>query len=253
MGDPMGRLPSDPAAAVNRGAPGSTATGFADDSPGLGGRTSAGSRFPAWKRSLDLALGVPGLLVAAAVVGVVAAAMRVTGDDGPIFYRAVRVGEGGRAFRIVKLRTMRTGASGPGITAAADHRITPLGRRLRRAKIDELPQLWNVVRGQMSLVGPRPEDPRFVDWSDPLHRLVFTARPGITGLAQIAYRNEESMVPLADTEQVYRQRILPAKVQFDAEYLRHRSLSADLRIIGGTLSALAGRHPAGRTQTGANP
>jgi len=250
LGDPLGQLPSDPVSAVNHGAPAAAGMRPADDSSGLDGRTGGVSRFPAWKRGLDLALGVPGLLVAAAVAGVVAAAMRLTGDVGPVFYRAVRVGEGGSPFRIVKLRTMRTGASGPGITAAADERITPLGRRLRRAKLDELPQLWNVVRGQMSLVGPRPEDPRFVDWSDPLHRLVFTARPGITGLAQIAYRNEESMVPLADTEQVYRQRILPAKVQFDAEYLRHRSLRADLRIIGGTLSALVGRRPAGQTRSG---
>jgi lipopolysaccharide/colanic/teichoic acid biosynthesis glycosyltransferase len=246
----MSLPPTDSVAAVDHGPTAAAGIRSGDDSSRLGLGTGTVSRFPAWKRGLDLAFGVPGLVIAAAVAGVVAAAMRATGDDGPVFYRAVRVGEGGTPFRIVKLRTMRTGASGPGITAAADRRITPLGRRLRRAKLDELPQLWNVVRGQMSLVGPRPEDPRFVDWSDPLHRLVFTARPGITGLAQIAYRNEEAMVPVADTEQVYRQRILPAKILYDAEYLRHRSLRADLRIIGGTLSALAGRRRADRTDSG---
>jgi lipopolysaccharide/colanic/teichoic acid biosynthesis glycosyltransferase len=241
----LGQLPADPASAVHLLMSGMAGLRSADDSSGFGGGTRAVPRFPLWKRGLDLALGLPGLLVAAAVASVYAAALRLTGDDGPVFYRAVRVGEGGSPFRIVKLRTMRTGSSGPRITSAADHRITPLGRRLRRTKLDELPQLWNVVRGQMSLVGPRPED-----WSDPLHQLVFTARPGITGLAQIAYRDEETMVPLADTEEVYRDRILPAKVLFDAEYLRHRSLRVDLRIIGGTLSALVGRRPAGQTRSG---
>jgi lipopolysaccharide/colanic/teichoic acid biosynthesis glycosyltransferase len=196
--------------------------------------------FPAWKRGLDLVLGTAGVLVAAPVILAVAIAMRAGAgaDRGPVFYRAIRVGEGGRPFRIVKLRTMRAGSAGPAITASGDDRITPLGRRLRRTKLDELPQLWNVLRGDMSIVGPRPEDAKFVDWSDPLHRLVFTARPGITGLAQVAYRDEEAIVPAGDSEAAYREGILPAKLELDADYLRHRTLRADLRIIARTVFAV---------------
>jgi lipopolysaccharide/colanic/teichoic acid biosynthesis glycosyltransferase len=210
----------------------------------LAGRGRAA--FPAWKRGLDLALGTAGLIVATPVIVVVAIAMRASADRGPVFYRALRVGEGGRPFRIVKLRTMRAGSDGPAITSSGDDRITSLGRRLRRTKLDELPQLWNVLRGEMSIVGPRPEDAKFVDWSDPLHRLVFTARPGITGLAQVAYRDEEALVPAGDSEAAYRERILPAKLALDADYLRHRTLRGDLRIIARTVLAVVDPGRTGR-------
>jgi lipopolysaccharide/colanic/teichoic acid biosynthesis glycosyltransferase len=189
-------------------------------------------------------LSTLGLAVALPVIVVAAIAMRLTHDRGTVFFRATRVGEGGRPFRIVKLRTMRPSEGGPAITASADQRITPLGRRLRRAKLDELPQLWNVIRGEMSLVGPRPEDPRFVDWNDPLHRLVFTARPGITGAAQVEYRDEESLIPTDETERTYRERILPAKLALDAAYLRDRSLRGDLRLLARTVAAVAARRNA---------
>jgi lipopolysaccharide/colanic/teichoic acid biosynthesis glycosyltransferase len=148
---------------------------------------------------------------------------------------------------------MRVGAeaSGPGVTAAGDRRVTPLGRWLRRTKLDELPQLWNVVRGDMALVGPRPEDPRYVDLTDPLHRRVFSARPGITGPTALAYRSEEPILAEAasaiareegrstwteaDLDRAYRVVVLPAKLTIDSGYLDTRSTVEDLRILVATL------------------
>ena len=109
--------------------------------------------------------------------------------------------------------------------------MTPLGRLLRRYRIDELPQLVNVVRGEMSLVGPRPEDPEFVDLTDPLHRRVFAARPGITGLAQLTFHDEADQLAGEDAERRYREEILPAKLRLDAEYLDRQTTLLDLRIL----------------------
>lgn len=136
--------------------------------------------------------------------------------------------------------------SGPAVSVAADPRVTQLGRILRRYRLDELPQLWNVVRGEMRLVGPRPEDPRFVDLSDPLHRLVFTSTPGITGLAQLVYMDEAQLLVASDPEQQYRDEILPRKLRLDAAYLRKRSLGLDLWILAQTVRAALGRPPSRR-------
>ena len=106
---------------------------------------------------------------------------------------------------------MAVGTEGLAVTSSGDKRVTRVGRVLRRYKIDELPALWNVVRGEMSLVGPRPEDQRFVDWTDPLHRKVFTAKPGITGLAQLEFSAEEALLVAGDPERVYREEVLPTK------------------------------------------
>ena len=201
----------------------------------------SGVAFPVWKRCLDVAIGIPVLGLSLPIFGAAALAMRASGDRGPLFFRAVRLGEAGRPFQVLKLRTMRTDTVGPAVTAADDVRVTRIGRWLRDAKLDELPQIWNVLRGEMSLVGPRPEDPRFVQWSDPLHRTVFSARPGITGLAQIRYRNEEALVPVENLERAYTEGILPAKLALDAAYLRHRSLGLDLRILGRTILAVISR------------
>jgi lipopolysaccharide/colanic/teichoic acid biosynthesis glycosyltransferase len=190
------------------------------------------------KRTLDLTLATIGLLLTAPLLLAVAAAARGSGDTGPFFYRATRIGRGGRHFTLWKVRTMAAGASGPGLTTRSDRRITQLGRPLRRLKIDELPQLWNVIRGDMSLVGPRPEDERYVNWSDPLHRKVFSATPGITGLAQLEYRSEETQLSDHDTERTYRETILPAKLALDSYYLDHQSMKLDLKIIGRTLVAV---------------
>jgi lipopolysaccharide/colanic/teichoic acid biosynthesis glycosyltransferase len=132
---------------------------------------------------------------------------------------------------VLKVRTMTEGAGGSRITIAKDPRVTPLGRVLRRYKIDELPQLVNVVRGEMSLVGPRPEDPAYVDLSNPLHRRVFSAKPGITGVAQLAYHDEADHLTGPDSDRRYREEVLPAKLKLDVEYLDHRTTWLDLQIL----------------------
>jgi lipopolysaccharide/colanic/teichoic acid biosynthesis glycosyltransferase len=132
---------------------------------------------------------------------------------------------------------------GPAITARADARITRAGSTIRRLRLDELPQLWNVARGDMLLVGPRPEDPRFVDLNDPVHRRVFTAIPGITGLTQLAYVNEADLLDGEDPERHYREVILPAKLALDCRYLDARSPRLDLWIIAQTIGAALGRPP----------
>ena len=197
-----------------------------------------------------------GLLLAGPLILALGAAVRLT-SPGPALHRATRVGPHG-TFTLHKLRTMRVGAaaSGPGVTAAGDARITRLGRFLRRTKLDELPQLWDVVRGEMALVGPRPEDPRYVDRTDPLHRVVCAALPGITGPTALAYRHEEAILAAAardvaaadgrsvateaDLDRAYREVVLPAKLAMDAEYLATRSTRGDLAVIGRTIGVLPG-------------
>jgi len=193
------------------------------------------------KRALDLGLGSLALAGALPVLLAVALAMRLTGDDGPFLYRARRVGPGGRPIDVLKVRTMAVGSTGPALTRPDDPRVTRLGRHLRRYRIDELPQLVNVVRGEMSLVGPRPEDPVFVDLSDPLHRRVFTTRPGITGLAQLAFHDEAALLAGPDAERRYREEVLPAKLRLDAEYLDTRTTLLDLRILARTAGVVLGR------------
>lgn len=190
------------------------------------------------KRALDLTVGSLALAVSAPVLVGVALAMRVTGDRGPFLHRAIRVGEGGRPITVLKVRTMAHGVSGTGITLAGDRRVTRLGGLLRHYRIDELPQLVNVVRGEMSLVGPRPEDPRYVDWSEPLHRRVFSAKPGITGLAQLEYHDEARLLVGDDAEERYRREILPAKLRLDAAYLDARTTLLDLRILARTAATI---------------
>jgi lipopolysaccharide/colanic/teichoic acid biosynthesis glycosyltransferase len=164
---------------------------------------------------------------------------------GPAIYRAMRVGRNGQIFTCYKLRTMhrstedRTSA----ISVADDPRVTRLGRTLRKVRLDELPQFWNVARGEMRLVGPRPEDPRFVDLHDPLHRAVLRARPGITGLTQVIYLREAVLLAGGEPDRTYRERILPEKLEIDARYLANRSAALDLWILWATFRALSGHLP----------
>ena len=183
------------------------------------------------KRVLDVTVGSVALALATPLMVGVALAMRLSGDRGPFLFRARRVGEGAAIIKVLKIRTMTHGSIGPSLTTSGDPRVTPLGRLLRRYRIDELPQLVNVVRGEMSLVGPRPEDPGFVDLSDPLHRRVFAARPGITGLAQLSFHDEADQLAGQDAERHYREVILPAKLRLDAEYLDRQTTLLDLRIL----------------------
>ncbi len=190
------------------------------------------------KRALDVTLGSVLLVVATPMLVGVAMAMRVSGDRGSFLYRARRIGEGASIIEVLKIRTMVEGTAGSNLTTLRDPRITPVGRLLRRYRIDELPQLVNVVRGEMSLVGPRPEDPVFVDMSDPLHRRVFNAKPGITGLAQLAFHDEAVHLVGPDAERRYRQQILPAKLRLDAEYLDRQTLRLDIEILAKTVRAV---------------
>ena len=195
---------------------------------------------PRGKRLLDLGVGAPMAVATLPLLAGVAIANRLTGDRGPLFYRAVRVGEGGRPITVLKLRTMAVDGVGGPLTQRDDPRVTRVGRFLRRFKIDELPQLWNVVRGDMSLVGPRPEDPSFVDWSNPMHAAVFMSRPGITGLAQLAYAREEELHVGDEAMDLYESEILPRKLRLDRWYLQHSGLRLDARILLSTAGIVVG-------------
>jgi lipopolysaccharide/colanic/teichoic acid biosynthesis glycosyltransferase len=163
-------------------------------------------------------------------------------SPGPALFRQERVGRGGRLFRIRKLRTMVHDPShaGPGITVGCDERITRAGHFLRRTKLDELPQLLDVLQGHMSLVGPRPELPQYVAlYPAAVRDKVLSVRPGITDLASIEYRQEsELLAQAADPEREYREVILPAKLQLAVAYVNQASLVFDLKLICKTLSVL---------------
>jgi lipopolysaccharide/colanic/teichoic acid biosynthesis glycosyltransferase len=171
------------------------------------------------------------LLVTAPALALIAASVWM--ESGlPILFCQTRIGRGGRPFRLLKFRTMRVGPSGLPITASGDSRITRIGGILRRYKLDELLQLWNVLRGEMALVGPRPEVPEFVDPLSPVWRIVLSVLPGVTDLATILYRNEERLLAQApDPVGYYREQVLPRKLALNVAYLRRRSLRLDLKLI----------------------
>ena len=191
------------------------------------------------KRLFDLFSSVIGLVVLSPVLVVVSLLVWL-GDRGPVFFRQERVSRGGRLFRIHKFRTMRVANSGSQVTSADDDRITPLGKVLRKTKLDELPQLIDVALGDMSLVGPRPEVPRYVAmWGDEARAEILSVRPGITDPAAIAYRNEQDELAAAeDPEAHYTQVILPRKVAMYRDYVRNRSFTGDIKVILGTLAAV---------------
>jgi lipopolysaccharide/colanic/teichoic acid biosynthesis glycosyltransferase len=159
-------------------------------------------------------------------------------EPGPILYRARRVGQHGEAFWMFKFRKMRRDAAGPSLTVAGDERFTRVGRLLALTKLDELPQLINVMRGEMSLVGPRPEDPVFVDDFRDEFTEILRVRPGITGLSQIQYRNESELLVGDDFDALYRNELLPRKLDLDRYYARRRSLALDARILTWTAIAV---------------
>lgn len=194
------------------------------------------------KRGLDIIASAAGL-IALAPVGLCAAAAIGLEDGHPIIYRATRVGRHGRPFVMYKFRTMwrDAAARGPAITTAVDPRITRVGRLLRRAKIDELPQLWNVLRGEMSLVGPRPEDLVYVALYTPAQRAVLEVRPGMTGPAQLAFADETRLLRPSRAHEDYVDLVLPAKLAIDLEYVATLSLWRDLRTLAQTAWALFSR------------
>lgn len=191
------------------------------------------------KRSFDVVASGLGLVLLSPLFVLVGGAIKWQ-DRGDVFYRARRVGRGGREFPLFKFRTMVADADkvGAAITSRGDARVTPVGRFLRRTKLDELPQLINVLRGDMSLVGPRPEDPRYVALYTPEQREVLSVRPGITSAASLTYRHEEQLLAGPDWEEVYRERVMPDKLAIDLAYLRRRSFWSDLGLIVRTVRAM---------------
>lgn len=191
------------------------------------------------KRAFDVLASGAGLIVLSPVLVALALLVKF-GSPGPVFYRANRVGLHGQPFQLFKFRSMVVGADkkGPAVTGAGDSRVTPIGKFLRRTKLDELPQLLNVLRGEMSVVGPRPEDPRYVAHYTPEQRAVLNVRPGITSPASVAYRNEEAILTGQDWETTYIQQVMPAKLVIDLEYAHNPSLLRDFQIIFQTLLAL---------------
>jgi lipopolysaccharide/colanic/teichoic acid biosynthesis glycosyltransferase len=193
------------------------------------------------KRAFDLVAASIGLLLLAPLFIMLALWVRLD-SPGPVFYRQQRVGRGGMLFRIFKFRTMVVRPSdGRQLTVGRDPRVTNAGHFLRKSKLDELPQLLNVIQGSMSLVGPRPEVPRYVACYPPeVRALVLSVAPGITDWASILYKEESEILGrAADPEQAYVEKILPAKLEYYVRYVRERSLWVDLRIIVHTLVAIA--------------
>jgi lipopolysaccharide/colanic/teichoic acid biosynthesis glycosyltransferase len=193
------------------------------------------------KRAVDLIASIAGLLVLSVLLIAIAVAIKLD-SRGPVFFRQVRVGRYGRPFRIHKFRTMIVDAEskGPQLTVGQDARITRVGGCLRRCKLDEFPQLLDVVRGEMSLVGPRPEVPKYVQsYPDSLRAVVLSVRPGITDSASIEFRNETALLgSVADPEAYYREVILPRKLQAYADYARSHTTAGDLIIVWRTVVAL---------------
>ena len=191
------------------------------------------------QRLVDVLASAMGLLVLSPVFLLIGAAVKLQ-DGGPVFYRTKRVGMGGRLFSIYKFRSMVQGAEkmGVGLTVRGDRRVTPVGRLLRAYKLDELPQLLNVFKGDMSLVGARPENPVFVARYTPEQREILRYRPGITSPASLHYRNEEDLLGEGETEMLYLENILPHKLSMDLAYLTRRTVWTDLIVIVQTIGGI---------------
>ena len=190
-------------------------------------------------RVLDLFGSLLGLILLSPLFLLLAVLIKAD-SAGPVFFRAERVGQGGKRFRLLKFRSMVYGAArlGPGITTAEDERITRVGRLLRNSKLDEIPQLVNVLKGEMSLVGPRPEDPHYVALYTPEQRRILEVRPGITSPASLRYRHEEQLLTGPDWEQVYVEQVMPRKLQMELDYAERRTCWSDLKVILETVLAL---------------
>lgn len=187
------------------------------------------------KRLFDIVCAALGLLVLSPVLLVCALLVGLTSPGGVLF-RQERVGKDGVPFTIYKFRSMRKDNAGLKISTSGDSRITPVGRVLRKAKLDELPQLWNVLKGDMSFVGPRPEVREYTDLYTPEQRQVLLVRPGITGLASICYRNENDLLSSsADPNRTYIEEVMPAKLALDLEYIPRACVSYDIKLILETL------------------
>jgi lipopolysaccharide/colanic/teichoic acid biosynthesis glycosyltransferase len=198
------------------------------------------------KRAFDVVVA-GSLIVITSPLWLIARLLLKRDSPGPVFYAARRVGRHGEPFTMYKFRTMVAGAAGPPVTASDDPRITRTGRWLRSTKLDELPQLLNVVRGEMSLVGPRPEEPRYVERYSAEQRRVLSVRPGVTSSASVEFRHEERLLTGmgADLEEHYLNVVLPAKLKLELDYLDHRSFGDDLGVLFATVKAVFRRRRSG--------
>ncbi len=193
------------------------------------------------RRLADIVVSAIVLVLLSPLLFVLAALVRLS-SPGPILFRQERVGLGGKPFRLLKFRSMRVGGGGPEVTAGGDSRITPIGAFMRQWKLDELPQFANVLLGDMTLVGPRPEVPKYVQHYTPEQMLVLSVKPGITGRTQLEYRHEERLLAgHDDVERVYLTEIMPAKLALDLEYVRTRTLLGDLALLVRTGAAIVKR------------
>jgi lipopolysaccharide/colanic/teichoic acid biosynthesis glycosyltransferase len=191
------------------------------------------------RRLLDVTVAGALLLVLAPLLAVLALLVRAT-SPGAALFRQTRVGRNGRPFVLLKLRTMRADAPGPAITSGGDPRITRLGAWLRRTKLDELPQLWNVLRGDMSLVGPRPELPHYVARYTAAQRTVLRARPGLTDPASLAWADEAATLGrFAEPDRAYVEVVVPSKIALSLAYLERRTVWSDLAVLMRTVAHVA--------------
>jgi lipopolysaccharide/colanic/teichoic acid biosynthesis glycosyltransferase len=208
------------------------------------------------KRTLDLVVGFVGIIFLSPLVLAIALAIKVE-SPGPVFYRGVRVGRFGKPFRIFKFRSMVVDAEKVGAASTHEHdpRVTRAGRWIRRFKLDELPQLFNVLLGDMSLVGPRPEVEKFVDLYTEAERPILSARPGITDWASIRFHNEGEIIAasgIADADQAYAQLIRPEKLRLQLKYVAEQGFFTDLRILTATLATLVHTRMPGRDTSSVN-
>lgn len=197
------------------------------------------------KRLLDIIVAIAGILLLFPILVAIAAAILITSGK-PILFHQWRLGRDGRKFRLHKFRTMRVGASanGPGVTRCGDVRITPIGGWLRKWKLDEVPQLLNVLRGEMSLVGPRPDLEQFWTLASVEDRPVLALTPGLTGAASLAFCDEESLLAAVDPQDVitfYIEEVLPRKARLDLDYARRASFRSDCGMMLQTYSAVMRR------------
>lgn len=188
------------------------------------------------KYLFDRIMAFVGLVVLSPVLFVVWILIRIKMPDGPAVFTQKRVGKGGRLFTMYKFRSMSAHHSGSTVSVAGESRITPLGAKLRRYKLDELPELWNVFIGDMSFVGPRPDVPGYADKLEGDDRRVLQLRPGITGPASLKYRDEEVLLAAQDNPQEFNDKVIyPDKVRINLYYLDHYSFVADIKMIIATI------------------
>ena len=190
-------------------------------------------------RTIEVLLSLAGLSLALPVMALAALAIAVT-SGGPVLFRQERVGQGGRIFTLCKFRTMRRTKTGTQVTASDDDRVTWIGRILRRSKLDELPELWNVLKGEMSLVGPRPEVPRYVDLEDERWGRILLAKPGLTDTVTLRLRNEEKLLAAVkgDRQEFYLRMLQPYKLNGYIEFLETRTWRSDLKVLAATALAV---------------